>query len=103
LRQRLRSAGFEAVTVESAEDFLALRNSTAVECLIADINLPGISGVALVNELSAAGDQLPAILITGRQDADTLELTRHAGEVPWLHKPFSDAELFEVIDRVTRR
>jgi FixJ family two-component response regulator len=103
LQQLLRSAGFEAVTFESAEDFLASRNSTAVECLIADINLPGISGVALVNELSASGDQLPAILITGRRDPDTLELTRHAVEVPWLHKPFSDAELFEVIDRMIRR
>jgi two-component system response regulator FixJ len=88
---------------ESAEDFLASPNRGTIGCLIADINLSGISGVALVRQLGANGDPLPAILITGRDDAATLELARQAGDVPRLHKPFSDAELFEVIDRVMLR
>jgi FixJ family two-component response regulator len=103
LQQLLRSAGFEAETFESAEDFLAHQNRHAFACLIADINLPGISGVELVNALGANEHGLPAVLITGRRDAATMALTRQVGDVPQLYKPFSDAALFEVIDRVMRR
>jgi FixJ family two-component response regulator len=103
LQQLLRSAGFDAVTFESAEDFLANGNREGFACLIADVNLPGISGVELVNELGGEGRGLPAVLITGRRDAATIALTRQAGDVPQLYKPFSDAALFEVIDRVMQR
>jgi FixJ family two-component response regulator len=103
LEQLLRSAGFRALTFESAEAFLAHSDRSAVDCLIADINLPGISGVDLVKGLGTNGNQLPAVLITGRRDAATTELARQAGEIPRLYKPFSDAALFEVINRVIRR
>jgi FixJ family two-component response regulator len=103
LQQLLRSAGFDAVTFESAEEFLAQKDSDAFACLIADINLPGISGVELVKAVGADGDGLPAVLITGRRDAATVALTRQAGDVPQLYKPFSDAALFDVIDRVIQR
>jgi FixJ family two-component response regulator len=100
LEQLLRSAGYNALTFESAEAFLAHSNKSEVDCLIADINLPGISGPELVKGLTVDGRRLPAVLITGRRDAATTELARQAGEVPRLYKPFSDAALFEVIDRV---
>jgi FixJ family two-component response regulator len=103
LQQLLRSAGFDAETFESAEEFLAQGERETFACLIADINLPGISGVELVNALGANGSGLPAVLITGRRDAATMALTRQAGDVPQLYKPFSDAALFEVIDRVMQR
>ncbi|HEV7836624.1 MAG TPA: response regulator [Gemmatimonadaceae bacterium] len=100
LEQLLRSAGFHALTFESAEAFLAHSDRSDVDCLIADINLPGMSGVDLVKGLGSNGHRLPAVLITGRRDAATAELARQAGEVPRLYKPFSDAALFEVIHRV---
>jgi FixJ family two-component response regulator len=100
LEQLLRSAGFHALTFESAEAFLAHSDRRDVDCLIADINLPGMSGVDLVKGLGSNGHRLPAVLITGRRDAATAELARQAGEVPRLYKPFSDAALFEVIYRV---
>jgi FixJ family two-component response regulator len=103
LQQLLRSAGFEAVTFESAEDFLGHEDRHGFACLIADINLPGISGVELVKVLGANRARVPAVLITGRRDAATAELARQAGEVPQLYKPFSDAALFEVMDRVMQR
>jgi FixJ family two-component response regulator len=103
LEQLLRSAGFQALTFESAEAFLALPDRNDVDCLIADINLPGISGVELVIRLGSDGDRLPAVLITGRRDAATTELARRAGSVPRLYKPFSDAALFEVISSVMRQ
>jgi FixJ family two-component response regulator len=103
LEQLLRSAGYHALTFESAEAFLAHSGNGDFDCLIADINLPGMSGVDLVKGLGSNGDALPAVLITGRRDAATAELTRQAGAIPRLYKPFSDAALFEVINRVMNK
>lgn len=103
LQQLLRSMGFNAVTFGSAEEFLGATAASDVNCLIADINLPGISGVELVKKVGMNGRRLPAVLITGRRDAATAELARQAEETPRLYKPFSDAALLEMIDRVMRR
>jgi two-component system, LuxR family, response regulator FixJ len=97
LRQLLRSAGFEALTFASAEEFLGAIEREDVDFLIADVNLPGMSGVGLLKTLAAAGAALPACLITGRDDAGTIDLIRQAGPVPRLTKPFSDDDLFEII------
>jgi FixJ family two-component response regulator len=97
LQQLLRSAAFEALTFGSAEEFLTSDASERADCLIADINLPGITGVALLKRLAASGAELPAILITGRDDPATLHLIQQAGPVPRLRKPFSDDELFGAI------
>jgi FixJ family two-component response regulator len=98
LRQLLRSAGFEALTFASAEEFLAAGQEEAIDFLIADVNLPGMSGVGLLKTLAEEGAELPALLITGRDDAGTVEMIRQAGPVPRLTKPFSDDDLFEVIE-----
>jgi FixJ family two-component response regulator len=103
LEQLLRSAGYHALTFESAEEFLADADRRAVDCLIADINLPGMSGVELVKRLGTNGERLPAVLITGRRDPATLELARQVSDVPRLYKPFSDDALFDVIDRAMQR
>jgi two-component system, LuxR family, response regulator FixJ len=98
LRQLLRSAGYEAMTFASAEEFLGASEREDVDFLIADVNLPGMSGVALLQALGNDGSELPALLITGRDDAGTLEMIRLAGAVPRLTKPFSDDDLFEIIE-----
>jgi two-component system response regulator FixJ len=103
IEQLLRSAGFRAVTFESAEDFLTQADRAAVKCVIADINLPGISGVELVKRLGTNGQRLPAVLITGRRDAATAALASQVADVPRLYKPFSDDALFDVISQVMRR
>jgi two-component system response regulator FixJ len=103
LEQLLRSAGFHALTFESAEAFLEGSDINAIDCLIADINLPGISGVELVKRLGAIGQRLPAVLITGRRDPATMELARQVADVPRLYKPFSDEALFDVIGRAMQR
>ena len=99
LRQLLRSAGFEALTFASAEEFLAAERRDECDFLVADVNLPGMSGVALLKTLATEGAELPALLITGRDDAGTMDLIRHAGPVPRLTKPFIDDDLFDVIEK----
>lgn len=103
LQQLLRSAGFEAVTFAAAEEFLAYNDKSAVDCLIADVNLPGMTGVELVKRLRASDTRLPALLITGRDDPPTVALMSQVGDVLRLHKPFSDEALFDAIRRVTGR
>jgi FixJ family two-component response regulator len=102
LKQLLRAAGFAALTFATAEEFLSSDCLAQVDCLIADVNLPGMTGVALLKALDASGGRVPAVLITGRDDAGTIELMRQAGDVPRLHKPFSDDELFGAIRAVLR-
>ena len=97
LRELLRSAGFEALVFASSEEFLAADRQDDIDFLIADVNLPGMTGVALLRTLAARGVNVPALLITGRGDPGTVELIRQAGPVPRLIKPFSDDDLFGVI------
>jgi FixJ family two-component response regulator len=98
LRELLRSMGFDAVTFGSAEEFLASTRED-IDCLIADVHLPGMSGAALVQTLAKAGAALPALLITAHDDPATLELIRRTGPIPHLRKPFSDDELVQTIRR----
>jgi FixJ family two-component response regulator len=97
LRELLRSAGFAAITFPSAEEFLASGRDAEVECVVADINLPGMSGVVLMQTLAATGRSPRVVLITGRDDPATLELIERAGAVPLLRKPFGADELFDVL------
>jgi FixJ family two-component response regulator len=97
LRELLRSAGFAADSFASAEDFLASGRDPEVDCVVADINLPGMSGVVLLQTMAAAGRRARVVLITGRDDPATLELIERAGAAPLLRKPFGDDELFDVL------
>jgi FixJ family two-component response regulator len=99
LEQLLRSAGFLAVTFASAEEFLESPQREQADCVVADVNLPGMNGVALLKALAAAGAGPPGVLITARDDPATAELIRRAAPVPHLRKPFSDEALFDAIDR----
>jgi FixJ family two-component response regulator len=100
LRHLLRAAGYDVVAFASAEEFLYSPHRERVNCLIADVNLPGMSGVALVEALAAAGRTIPTVLITARDDASTLGLIRRAVSVPHLRKPFGDDDLFAAINQV---
>jgi FixJ family two-component response regulator len=103
LRHLLRAAEFGVTTFGSAEEFLNSPDGEEADCLIADINLPGMSGVALVEALALAGRTVPTVLITARDDPTTVELIWRAGHVPHLRKPFSDEELFTAIQQVMGR
>jgi FixJ family two-component response regulator len=102
LQQLLRAAGFRTLGFATAEAFLDAMDGHDADCLVADINLPGASGVALSRILAAEGRSLPTVLISARDDPTTLALVRSAGSLPFLRKPFSDEELLEAIALATR-
>jgi len=68
LTSLVRSLGFVAMTFESAEDLLKSRRRRSLSCMIADVQMPGMTGFELHNRLVASGKPIPTILITAFPD-----------------------------------
>jgi len=89
----LNEAGLEARTFASAEDFLDSGLPSQTGCLIADIRMPGMSGLALQETLNARACRIPTIFITAHGDAKMRLQAMRAGAVEFLAKPFDDEVL----------
>ena len=94
----LRSLGFIAKGFSSPEEFLSSNLQHITSCLIADVQMPGISGLALYGQLIAAGHPISTILITAYPDEVVRERALNAGVIAYLVKPFSEKELLDSID-----
>jgi DNA-binding NtrC family response regulator len=97
----LRSAGLSAKTFASGEEFLAAPPPKKPSCLVLDVNLPGVSGLEVQQELAKADVDLPIIFLTGHGDIPTTVRAVKAGAVNFLTKPFDDEELLEAIQQST--
>jgi FixJ family two-component response regulator len=97
LQRLLKSAGFQVRTFASAEDFLdsGLQHETA--CLIADIRMPGMSGLDLQAKLNADHCPIPIIFITAHGDEQMRLQAMRGGAVKFLGKPFDCAILLESV------
>ena len=93
----IRSAGMMTKTFASGEEFLASPRPQTPSCLVLDLNLPGLSGLDLQQELSKLGDQVPIILLTGHGDIATTVRALKAGAINFLTKPFEDEDLLNAI------
>ena len=93
IRTLVRSFGFNAVTFDSAELFLQSEVVPDTTCLITDLQMPGLSGLELQEELRSRGCQTPIIVITAYPDEKHRTRALNAGAVGFLTKPFSDEAL----------
>ena len=93
----LRSAGYHAVEFETAEDFLSHRRANRPSCLILDLQMPGLSGVELQQQLEARHEDLPIIFMTGHGDIPTSVDAMKHGAVDFLPKPVDDEKLLETV------
>lgn len=93
IRGLVRSMGFAAEAFSCARDFLRSSSVDRTACLIADVNMPDMSGLDLFRRLSALGDAIPTILITAYPDEDGRLLALEAGVINYLAKPFVEADL----------
>jgi two-component system response regulator FixJ len=98
LRLLLEAAGFTPRTFASAEEFLA-QAPAAHGCLIADVRMPGLGGMELLEEITRRQRDLPVILITGHADIPLAVRAMRAGAVDFLEKPFSGTRLTESVRR----
>ncbi|MDX6305373.1 MAG: hypothetical protein QOI77_2342 [Blastocatellia bacterium] len=93
----LRSAGLTARAYESAEEFIRSGQQSQVSCLIADIRMPGMSGLELQAKLNSENCKVPIVFITAHGDAQMRLQALRAGAVEFLAKPFNDEVLLETV------
>jgi len=109
LESLLRSVGHDVRLYSSAPEFMQAARPDAPGCLVLDVRLPGMSGLAFQQELAKAGVALPIIFITGHGDVPMTVRAMKAGAAEFLTKPFDDQVLLDAIhaaierDRARRR
>ncbi len=91
----LKSVGLPARAFASAEEFLLSGQLRQTACLIADIRMPGMSGLELQAKLNAERCRIPTIFITAHGDVKMRMQALRAGAVEFLAKPFDDEILLE--------
>jgi FixJ family two-component response regulator len=97
LKNLLGSVGLETQLFASAQEFLDADRPDLPSCLILDVRLPGLSGLDLQRELSAANIHIPIIFITAHGDIPMSVRAMKAGAVEFLTKPFRDQDLLDAI------
>jgi DNA-binding NtrC family response regulator len=93
----IRSAGLRAETFVSAQELLDRCRSEVPSCLVLDVNLPGLSGLGLQQELAKAYVQVPIIFITGHGDIPMSVRAMKSGALEFFTKPFDGQALLGAI------
>jgi FixJ family two-component response regulator len=94
----VRSLGYVAYTFASADEFLRSPHASETSCLIADVQMPDMSGVELQSRLLAEGRRLPIIFVTAFPDENVRARALDAGAVCFLTKPFDGSTLVRHLD-----
>ena len=97
----LAATGYEAHLFETAEAFLSDEACESVACVIADVGLPGISGIELISALKARGRIIPVILITGQDTSEIERTCQDAGAFTLRAKPFDPGEMIALLRLAT--
>ena len=95
----LRSMGFSAHIFASAKEFLSSAQLRETACLIADVEMPGMSGIELQDHLIATGHTIPIIFITAFPDERARDRAMNAGAIDFLSKPFDESRLLECVEQ----
>ena len=109
LARLMRSAGLNATTFASPQEFLDNHDQNAPGCLVLDVAMPHINGLELQQMLVAQGCELPVIFLTGHGDIPMSVRAIKQGAVDFLTKPVDDNDLIEAIhdaiekDRIARQ
>jgi FixJ family two-component response regulator len=95
----LTSMGFAAHAFASANEFLGSPRLKDTLCIVADVDMPGMSGLELQDHLIAHGANIPVIFITAFSEDRIRERAMKGGAVCFLSKPFDEAALLECVQR----
>ena len=99
----MRSVKLRVETFSSAQEFLRHDLPDAPACLVLDIRLPGLDGLALQQQLIRDGVHLPIIFITGHGDIPMSVRAMKAGALEFLTKPFRERHLLRAIEQAIER
>ncbi len=103
LKDLIESDGLSAVCFGSAEQFLDSEARHNAACLIADVRMPGISGLELQAKLKAEQCRIPVIFMTAHGDLEMRSFAMREGAVEFLTKPFDDEVLLEIVNAALDR
>lgn len=103
LQRLIRSAGWDAESFASAQEFLARRGTEVPSCLVLDLQLPGLSGLDLQKQLAEVGLTIPIVFLTGHGDIPTSVKAMKAGAVEFLTKPVDASDLLRAIQEAVER
>ena len=93
----MQSYGYAAEAFDSGASFLSSDRYHRTDCLIADVQMPGMTGLELFSRLGVSGQRIPTILITARHDESVRERALRAGVLCYLIKPFNEDDLIRCI------
>jgi two-component system response regulator FixJ len=99
----LEASGYTTRTFESATSFLASDAPDSVGCLIVDVQMPEMDGIALQKELVARRSPLQVVVMTGHADIPIAVGAMKAGAVDFLEKPFDEPVLLDSVRRALDR
>ena len=99
----VRSLGYKVETFGSAAEFLELAQVEDTDCLVTDVQMPGLSGVELQNRLISDGYYMPTIFISAFPNTQIEQRVLQSGAIAYLRKPFNDDELLEHIETAVKR
>jgi FixJ family two-component response regulator len=103
LENLVASVGLEARTFATPREFLQARRPDLPGCLVLDVRLPGISGLALQDLLAESASAPPIVFITGHGDVAMSVRAMKAGAVEFLTKPFDEQALLDAIHAAIER
>jgi FixJ family two-component response regulator len=103
LRRLLSAFDLDAETFASGQEFLDSLPERSPDCLVLDLQMPGLSGLEVQRRLAADGVRVPTIIITADDAPETRERCLSAGTAAYLCKPFDDRTLLAMVTRLVTR
>ena len=102
LSRLLRMRGFQARTYASAREFLAALPESMPQCLILDYQMPELTGLELLQNMTCKGIDIPTIVITANDDSRIHERCISAGAIAHLLKPIQGAALMAAVSDASK-
>ncbi|MEQ9435640.1 response regulator [Hyphomonas sp.] len=96
----LRAKGYGVSVYDSGLNFLNRSEAPEFDCVLIDFKMSPHDGFDLLREIRERGETMPAIMITGWQSSDLMDLARKAGFEDLIYKPMLDDKLIEALDQV---
>jgi len=103
LQRLIRSAGWKAETFASAQEFLARSRVESPNCVLLDLQLPGLSGLDIQKRMAEVGLEIPIVFLTGHGNIPASVQAMKAGAVQFLTKPADEQELLQAIEEAVER
>lgn len=106
IKRLVRSAGMEANTFTSGQEFIDLVEGMpwlSIECVVLDVQMPKLNGLEVQERLAQSGNAIPVIFITAHDETGVREKALAAGAVAFLRKPFNDELFIKTLHEAIRR